>query len=242
MTGWDAVREREAMSEKEFEPRLGKIGHKKSARTKPFVRQVLDVAYKSGFRTKRTSSFTGQRIGRGAAWGTLASAGLMRGGTRRAVIKVRIAKLKTGNLGLTDEISDRHYVVVDGVDGRLHYVDIGRVRPEALPEKGMIVSIEAARSQDDAKLRCRLRIQSHLSFEKLAEAEGVTWLDKELLAKTPTPMADQGFGAEIKTALNRRQQWLISQGLGQLANQSPKPNVPLPDGANSPATDTALQM
>ena len=83
----------------------------------------------------------------------------------------------------------------------------------------MIVSIEAARSQDDAKLRTRLRIQSYVSFEKLAEAEGVTWLDKELLAKSPTPMADHGFGAEIKTALHRRRQWLISQGLGQLDGQ-----------------------
>jgi hypothetical protein len=135
---------------------------------------------------------------------------------------------KVAALGLTDEISDRHFVVVDGVDGRLHYADIGRVRPEALPEKGMIVSIEAANSQDDAKLRTRLRIQSYLTFEKLAEAEGVTWLDKELLAKTPTPMAHQGFGAEIKTALNRRRQWLISQGLGQLDGQGlfqPKPKL-----------------
>ncbi len=473
------------MSEKEFQPRLGKIGHKKSAKPKPFVRQVLDVAYKSGFKTKSKSSFTGQRIGRGAVWGTLASAGLMRGGSRRAVIKVRIAKLQAGNLaaprahmryiqrdgvdrsgepgklygpdvdevdgveftercdgdrhqfriivspddgdqlqdlrpfvrdlmqqmegdletkldwvavdhhntgrphahvvirgkddqghdlimardyvthgirqrasqlltlelgpedefeqqlklarevgadrftqldrsilkhvdqgyltisslppqepetytahmrrlrnlsdlglvverqtgvwqidpalerklrslgkhsdiiatmhramkqagldrpagsfaifraedgskpvqgkvaalGLTDEISDRHFVVVDGVDGRVHYADIGRVRPEALPEKSMIVSIEAARSQDDAKLRTRLRIQSYLSFEKLAQSEGVTWLDKVILAKTPTPMADQGFGVEAKTALNRRRQWLISQGIGQLNGQ-----------------------
>jgi hypothetical protein len=83
----------------------------------------------------------------------------------------------------------------------------------------MIVSIEAARSQDDTKMRTRLRIQSYLSFEKLAEAEGVTWLDKELLAKTPTPMADRGFGVQAKTALNRRRQWLISQGLGQLDGQ-----------------------
>jgi type IV secretory pathway VirD2 relaxase len=135
---------------------------------------------------------------------------------------------KVTALGLTDEINDRHFVVIDGVDGRVHYADIGRFRPEALPEKGMIVSIEAAKSQDDAKLRTRLRIQSYLSFEKLAEAEGVTWLDKELLAKTPTPLADHGFGAEIKTALNRRRQWLISQGLGQLDGQAlfqPKPKL-----------------
>jgi Protein of unknown function (DUF3363) len=135
---------------------------------------------------------------------------------------------KVAAFGLTDEISDRHYVVVDGVDGRVHYADLGRVRPEALPAKGMIFSIEAARSQDDAKLRTRLRIQSYLAFEKLAEAEGVTWLDKELFAKTPTPMADQGFGADAKTALSRRRQWLISQGLGQLDGQGlfqPKPKL-----------------
>ena len=470
------------MSEKEFEPRLGQIGHKKSARPKPFVRQVLDVAYKNGFKSQRKSSFTGQRIGRGAAWGTLASTGLMRGGSRRAVIKVRIAELRVGNLaaarahmryiqrdgvdrsgesgrlygldtdgadgrafvescdgdrhqfriivspddgdqladlkpfvrdlmrqmeqdletkldwvavdhyntghphahiiirgkdqdggdlimardyvthgirqragelltlelgpedefeqqlklgrevaaerftrldrsilkhvdegyltisslppeeprvhaahmrrlkhlsdmglaverqtgvweiapdaerklrslgqrndiiatmhramrlagidrpagsfaifhaesvpkpvigrvaavGLTDEISDRHYVVVDGVDGKVHYADIGAVRPEALPDKDMIVSVDAVNSKDEDKQRVRLRIQSYLSFEKLAEVEGVTWLDKELVAKSPDSIADQGFGAEAKAALNRRRQWLIDQGLAQM--------------------------
>jgi hypothetical protein len=112
-------------------------------------------------------------------------------------------------LGLADEINDRHFVVVDCIDGRAHYTDIGWVRPEALPERGMIVSIEAASSQDDTKLRNRLRLQSYLSFEKLADAEGVSWVDKELLSKTPTPIAEQGFGAETKSALNRRSQWLI---------------------------------
>lgn len=32
--------------------------------------------------------------------------------------------------GLSDEINDRHYLIVDGVDGRSHYVDIGK--PEAV--------------------------------------------------------------------------------------------------------------
>ena len=68
------------INEFDFEPRLGRIGHWKSGRPKPFVRQVLDVAYKSGFKTRRKSSFTGQRIGRGAALGTLASAGFMNKG------------------------------------------------------------------------------------------------------------------------------------------------------------------
>jgi Protein of unknown function (DUF3363) len=84
---------------------------------------------------------------------------------------------KVAALGLSDEISDRHYVVVDGVDGRVHYADIGRVRPEGLPEKGMIVSIEAAKSQDDAKLRNRLRIQSYCllkSWPKRKASSGST--------------------------------------------------------------------
>jgi Protein of unknown function (DUF3363) len=41
-------------------------------------------------------------------------------------------------------------------------------------------------------------------------------------------MADQCFGAEIKTALNRRRQWLISQWLGQLNVQGqfqPRPQL-----------------
>ena len=29
-------------------------------------------------------------------------------------------------LGLTDELNDRHYLIVDGMDGRAHYIDIGQ--------------------------------------------------------------------------------------------------------------------
>jgi type IV secretory pathway VirD2 relaxase len=44
--------------------------------------------------------------------------------------------------GLSDELNDRHYLIVDGVDGRAHYVDIGRADTvEPVPE-GAIVAIE----------------------------------------------------------------------------------------------------
>jgi hypothetical protein len=72
-------------------------------------------------------------------------------------------------------------------------------------------------SPDDGdQLRTRLRIQSSLAWYKLAEAEGPIWLDTQLVAKIPVSLADQGFGTESKTALNRRRQWLVAQGLGQL--------------------------
>jgi type IV secretory pathway VirD2 relaxase len=479
------------INEFDFEPRLGRIGHKKSARPKPFVRQVLDLAYKSGFKTRRKSSFTGQRIGRGAAWGTLASAGFMNKGGRRAVVKVRIAKLRSGNLaaprahlrylqrdgvdrsgepgklygpelndvdggaftdkcvgdrhqfriivspddgdrladlrpfvrdlmqdmerdletkldwvavdhyntghphshivirgkaedgkdliiakdyithgiraragewltlelgpedefekcvklarevnterftrldrsilkhmdqgiltisamppveahvhtshmrrlkhlsnlglanelqtgvweidpdierklkglgkrndiiatmhramreakidrpagsftifdseastrpvigrvaavGLTDEINDNHFVVVDGIDGNVHYADIGRIRPEALPSKGMIVSLEAAEQETGSSQQTRLRILSYLNIEKLITTEGATWLDRELASKSPVHIANQGFGTDVKSALRNRLQWLTERGMIE----------PTPDGGVRPA-------
>ena len=479
-------------NEFDFEPRLGKIGHRETTRPKPFVRQVLDVAYKSGFKTSRKSSFTGQRIGRGAAWGTLASAGFMNKGGRRAVVKARIAKLKAGNLaaprahlrylqrdgvdrsgepgklygpelddvyggeftdrcegdrhqfriivspddgnrladlkpfvrdlmqdmerdletkldwlavdhyntghphshivirgkaedgkdlimakdyithgiraragewltldlgpedelekviklarevqterftrldrsilkhvdqgllvisaippvephvhtshmrrlkhlsnlglanelqtgvweidpdierklkrlgarndiittmhramreakidrpgvsfvifdseastrpvigrvaavGLTDEINDRHFVVVDGIDGKVHYADIGRSRPEALPGKGMIVSLEVAELETSSRQQTRLRILSYLNLEKLVATEGATWLDSELASKTPRHIGDQGFGTDVKSALRNRLQWLTERGMVE----------PKPDGGIRPTT------
>ena len=39
--------------------------------------------------------------------------------------------------GLSDEHADRHYLIVDGTDGRSHYVDIG-VAAEAIPESGIV--------------------------------------------------------------------------------------------------------
>jgi type IV secretory pathway VirD2 relaxase len=45
--------------------------------------------------------------------------------------------------GLSDELRDRHYLMVDGVDGQVHYVDIGRGdRSEVTPE-GSIVRVTA---------------------------------------------------------------------------------------------------
>jgi len=49
--------------------------------------------------------------------------------------------------GLSDELRDHHYLVVDGIDGRAHYVDIGRGDPEATIGRGMIVQVQAVRPE-----------------------------------------------------------------------------------------------
>ena len=54
--------------------------------------------------------------------------------------------------GLSDELNDRHYLIVDGIDGRSHYVDIGRGDATGPIPAGAVVRIEpkptAARAVD----------------------------------------------------------------------------------------------
>jgi type IV secretory pathway VirD2 relaxase len=121
---------------------------------------------------------------------------------------------RVAGLGLTDEINDRHYIVVDATDGKVHYADVGHLRPEFVPDKGMIVVIENKAVEDSDKQRTRLRILSYLNLEKLVDAEGATWLDKELIGKSQERLTQKGFGSEASAALVRRQQWLVTQGLG----------------------------
>lgn len=49
--------------------------------------------------------------------------------------------------GLSDEINDRHYLIVDGIDGRAHYVEIGRGEATEPTAEGTIVSIDPKRAE-----------------------------------------------------------------------------------------------
>jgi hypothetical protein len=43
---------------------------------------------------------------------------------------------------MVDEITDRTWMVVDAVDGRVHYyVDLGRIEPADVPHRGMLVAL-----------------------------------------------------------------------------------------------------
>lgn len=194
--------------------------------------------------------------------------------------------------GLSDELKDRHYLVVDGTDGRAHYVEIGRAMATAPIPEGAVVAIEprpvAPRAVDhtvariaaahdgrysvdlhlasdptasvvfaethvrrlEAMRRGRagveregdgswiiagdhieragafekqqaqvapvvVRTLSALPLERQVSAIGATWLDQELIAQTPEPLRDAGFGREARQALAQRRQWLIEQGLAQ---------------------------
>jgi type IV secretory pathway VirD2 relaxase len=192
--------------------------------------------------------------------------------------------------GMADELNDRHYFVVDAVDGRTHYVEIGRTdATEAVPD-GAIVAVEPKRVQPrpadrtiaeiaaasegrySAKIHLRhdptatatfveahvrrleamhrvdagverqsdgtwiigsdhleraeayeraqaranpvmIETLSALPVDRQVGAEGATWLDRELVAATPTSLRDAGFGHDVREALTRRRQWLLEQDL-----------------------------
>ena len=46
-------------------------------------------------------------------------------------------------LGLTDELNDRHYLIVDGVDGRAHYIDIGQQDDLSDYTRGAVIDVTA---------------------------------------------------------------------------------------------------
>jgi type IV secretory pathway VirD2 relaxase len=190
--------------------------------------------------------------------------------------------------GLADELRDRHYLIVDGVDGRAHYVEIGKgdaVEPFAT---GAIVAISpraAAAGETDRRIAetaaanggrysvdlhraaeggasvafaeshvrrleairrtaggversaegiwsippdyvdlarryeaqvardapVEVRLLSAVPLERLADHDGATWLDRELVSPLEQTR-DQGFGREVRSALALRRAWLVEQG------------------------------
>ena len=124
--------------------------------------------------------------------------------------------------GLADELSDRHYVLLDGVDGRLHHVPVGRsgasevipsgaiVRISATPEPGSPMS-RSARSVETIKIETL----SPVPLERLPRWPGLTWLDRQLVADSGEPIRDSGFGRDVRSALAIRRQWLLEQGLAK---------------------------
>lgn len=194
--------------------------------------------------------------------------------------------------GVSDELHDRRYVIVDGIDGRTHYADLGvrqvtdeplirntiievRARDvsprdvdrtiadvaernhgvysaerhrefdpkasgeyiqthvrrlEAMRRQGLVErsgngdwtvgadhleragQFEAAqRSQSPA----RITVLSWQSLDELPGSSGATWLDKQLVARSPEMIASTGLGVEFEVALRLRRQWLLEQGLAR---------------------------
>ena len=78
--------------------------------------------------------------------------------------------------------------------------------------------LDRAAAYEIARAKDRPVIVETLSpqpLEKLIGADAATWLDHELVAATPEPLRDAGFGQEARDAQARRRQWLIAQGFAE---------------------------
>ena len=61
---------------------------------------------------------------------------------------------------------------------------------------------------------------SFLSLEAQVKSDGATWLDRQLLAKEPTALRGERFGAAVAEALRQREEELIAQGLATRDGQT----------------------
>src|SRR5512145_2025307 len=150
----------------------------------------------------------------------LKQAGIERGGPQLAVFERgrRAAPVigKVVAVGLVDEITDRQYVIVDGADGRVHYAELGRLKPEEAPGRGMIVSLVSDRLEGKPSSTPRLTVLSPVELERLTSYDGSTWLDRALVAKDRIATKPIGFGAELSQAFDARRLWLNDRQLAQL--------------------------
>jgi type IV secretory pathway VirD2 relaxase len=113
--------------------------------------------------------------------------------------------------GLFDEQSGQAYLVLDGLDGRAHHVrlpDLGAVGDT--PVGGLAELRPAAEGRPP-----QLVHRSDLPIEAQIEAEGATWLDRQLVAAGPSARSDHGFGAEVEAALHERREHLQRLGLAE---------------------------
>ncbi|MEQ9145576.1 MAG: relaxase/mobilization nuclease RlxS [Parvibaculaceae bacterium] len=193
--------------------------------------------------------------------------------------------------GFSDELHDRHYLIVDGTDGRTHYAEVGELVDPGDYEPGAIVAVEAKAAEPrradrtvadiaeqsgglysetlhraaDARASAeyvrahvrrleamrrsgfaerfadgtwaipgdfldkargyeernrmrqpaRLILMSTVSLEQMVEAQGATWLDRQLVAEGPEPLRAGGFGREAEDAIARRRRWLMQQGFAK---------------------------
>ncbi|WP_337180640.1 relaxase/mobilization nuclease RlxS [Sphingopyxis granuli] len=194
--------------------------------------------------------------------------------------------------GLADEHNDRHYLLIDGIDGRTHYAEIGKgeavepipkdaivqiaprssgVRPvdrtiaEVAAANGGRYTVDAHLQHDPTaserfaethvrRLEAMRRVTrgverepdgswvitpDHLAkvekfearqlrdrpvtvetlsavpLDKLPGADAATWLDRELVAASPAPLRDAGFGREVRSAQTARRQWLVAEQLAE---------------------------
>lgn len=148
----------------------------------------------------------------------LQQAGIDRGAAAMALFErgPRKAPLvgKVVGVGLVDEISDQTWVVIDAVDGRAHYAELGRLKTADVPGRGTIVAL-ASDSLKAGRPSAVPRLQelSPVQLEEQTYYEGPTWLDQAIVSGWRPEGGMPGFAAQLNDALAARARWLAERRL-----------------------------
>jgi type IV secretory pathway VirD2 relaxase len=145
------------------------------------------------------------------------------GGAERAMADYVIAPPQdaasvTGRVvekGLDDELAGKPYLIVDGVDGKAHYLRLQSVTMiEDVPVDGIVTVGPSGREPDLSKhAAIGVRVRSRLPLGRQVAATGATWLDRELVSSDKTELSYGGFGMAVREALEKRAAHLVEEGL-----------------------------
>jgi type IV secretory pathway VirD2 relaxase len=124
---------------------------------------------------------------------------------------------KVVGVGMVDEITDRIWVVVDAVDGRVHYAELGRLKPADVPARGTIVTLAGDNIQGKPSPAPRLQVLSAVEMERHTAYEGPTWLDQAIISKWQPDRQIGGFAADLQGALAARGRWLQDRNLAEVS-------------------------
>ncbi len=117
--------------------------------------------------------------------------------------------------GLHDELTGTAYAVIDGTDGRTHHVRLpGLEALEHSPALGGIVELRGVGRPGEEKPTLILATRSDLDLPAQIKAPGATWLDHRLIERG-AGVADGGFGAEVRRAMDARTDHLVREGLAR---------------------------
>jgi type IV secretory pathway VirD2 relaxase len=117
--------------------------------------------------------------------------------------------------GLHDELTGTAYAVIDGTDGRTHHVRLPGIEAlEHSPKLGGIVELRVIGQPGEDKPTLGLATRSDLDLAAQVKAPGATWLDHRLIERG-AGVADGGFGAEVRRAMDARTDHLVKEGLAR---------------------------
>ncbi|MEX6726083.1 relaxase/mobilization nuclease domain-containing protein [Parapedomonas caeni] len=117
--------------------------------------------------------------------------------------------------GLHDELTGTAYAVIDGTDGRTHHVRLPGIEAlEHSPKLGGIVELRAIGKPGEERPTLILATRSDLDLAAQIKAPGATWLDHRLIERG-AGVADGGFGAEVRRAMDTRADHLVKGGLAR---------------------------